>query len=118
MKMRLSLLGLILGLAFFASACERVTIGNIENNTARYLNRQVGIIGTVRDSYGLNIPFSPVRGGIYKVDDGTGSIWVITQNSVPNKGARIGVKGAVQNGLSFNGRNYGLGMIESDRRIR
>lgn len=118
MKIRAALLGLILGVAFFAAACEKTTISKISGDPARYYNKEVGIIGTVRDSYGINIPLTPVRGGVYKVDDGTGSIWVVTQSSVPTRGARVGVKGRVENGVSFNGKNYGLGLIEEDRRIK
>lgn len=113
MKIRAALLGAILGLVLFAAACEKTTIGRIEANPSRYLDRDVGIVGRVTNSYGV-----PFVGGVYKVDDGTGEIWVVSQRSVPSKGSRIGVKGRVQNGLTFAGRNYGLGMIEDDRRTK
>ena len=58
-------------------------------------------------------------GGAYKIDDGTGSIWVIVADgSVPQKGAEIGVKGVIGTGVNWKGRNYGLGMYEKDRRYR
>lgn len=102
--------------AFFAAACEKVTVSKLINDPSKYVNKEVGVIGTVSDSYGVSILG---RGaGIYKVNDGTGNIWVVTQQGVPTEGARVGVKGRVQNGIVYNGRNYGLGMIESDRRIR
>ncbi|MDQ3712759.1 MAG: hypothetical protein M3388_11155 [Acidobacteriota bacterium] len=113
------LLSLILCVGLLATACpKRESIASIEANPSKFYNKEVGIAGTVRDSYGLNIPLTQIRGGVYKVDDGTGSIWVATQNSVPSKGARIGVKGRIQNGVNFNGKNYGLGMIEEDRKVR
>jgi len=113
------LLSLVLGVGLLATACpERASIANIEANPSKFYNKEVGIAGTVRDSYGLNIPLTQIRGGVYKVDDGTGSIWVATQTSVPSKGTKIGVKGRIQNGVNFNGKNYGLGMIEEDRRIK
>lgn len=113
------LYGLVLCVGLLTAACpQRESIASIESNTSKFLNKEIGIAGTVRDSYGLNIPLTKIRGGIYKVDDGTGSLWVVTQNSVPSKGAKIGVKGRIQNGVNFNGKNYGLGMIEEDRRIR
>ena len=112
-------LALVLTIGMLATACpQRESIAGIEANPSKFYNKEVGIAGTVRDSYGLNIPLTQIRGGIYKVDDGTGSIWVVTQNSVPSKGAKIGVKGRIQNGVNYNGKNYGLGMIEEDRRIR
>ncbi len=122
MKKALKILGLltVLSLSFLVSACPKQTnIGTIEANPSRYLDKEVGVVGTVRSSFGLSIPIvSNGTGGIYKVEDGTGSIWVMTQKSVPSKGARVGVKGKLQNGVNFNGKNYGLVIIESDRRFK
>ena len=113
---------LILGfgtLVLLSAACpERRSIADINANPGRYTNKDVTIVGVVKDSYGVSLPGSPVRGGIYKVDDGTGSIWVVTDSSVPTKGAEIGVTGTVGNGVSWGGRNYGLGVLEKDRRFR
>ncbi len=113
------LLSLVLCVGLLATACpERKSIGSIEANPSKFYNKEVGIAGTVRDSYGINVPLTQIRGGVYKVDDGTGSIWVLTQSSVPSKGTKVGVKGKIQNGVNYNGKNYGLGMIEEDRRFK
>lgn len=120
MKLRAILLSLILGAAFFAAACEKLTVNQLTDNPAKYVDKEVGIIGTVKRVYGIDVPFTPVRGGVYEVDDGTGTIWVATQRNVPSKGARVGVKGRFQNaGVNFNGKTYGgVGLIEDDRRIK
>lgn len=113
------LLSLVLCAGLLATACpQRESIASIEANPSKFYNKEVGIVGTVRDSYGINVPLMQIRGGVYKVDDGTGSMWVVTQSSVPSKGTKIGVKGRIQNGVSFSGKNYGLGMIEEDRRFK
>lgn len=113
------LLGLVLTVGLLTLACpKRESIASIEANPSKFYNKEVGIAGTVRDSYGVNIPLTQIRGGIYKVDDGTGSIWVVTQSSVPAKGTKIGVKGKVQNIANVNGKNYGLGIYEEDRRYQ
>jgi hypothetical protein len=112
-------LSAVLVAAVLAAACpKRTTIADIERNPSRYNNKDVAIAGVVRDSYGLSVPGTPIRGGIYKVDDGTGSIWIVTEDTVPNKGAEIGVQGTIGNGVSWKGRNYGLGMYEKDRRFK
>ena len=117
MKLRALLLGLIITtVAFFAAACDKVTVARLIDNPSKYANKEVGIIGTVSNSFGVSILGQ--GGGVYKVNDGTGSIWVVTQRGVPTEGARVGVKGRVQNGVVFNGKNYGLGMIENDRKIQ
>jgi len=101
-------------------ACpDRKSIGDIEANPGKYQNKEVAIAGVVRDSYGISIPGTNMGGGAYKIDDGTGSIWVIvSEGNVPQKGAEIGVKGVIGSGVSWKGRNYGLGMYEKDRRYR
>lgn len=116
---RISLLGIALFAALFAAACpERTSIADIEANPSRFLDKEVAIAGTVSDSYGVSIPGTPIRGGAYKISDGTGSIWVLTDEAVPSKGTQIGVKGRIGSGVNWKGRNYGLGMYEKDRRIR
>src|SRR5688572_26972763 len=105
-------------IALFASGCpERRTIADIEANPGKYQNKEVVIAGVVKDSYGLSIPGTNLGGGAYKIDDGTGAIWVIVaEGAVPSKGAEIGVKGVVGSGVNWKGKNYGLGLYEKDRR--
>ena len=113
------LLALALFVTAFAAACpERRTIADIQANPSKYNDKEVVIVGTVKDSYGLNVPGTPIRGGVYKVDDGTGSIWIVSEEGVPSKGAEVGVRGIVGNGVNWNGKNYGLGVYEKDRRFR
>lgn len=112
------LLVIALFAAAFAAACpERTSIADISANPSRFANKDVAIAGTVQDSYGVAIPGTPIRGGAYKIDDGTGSIWIFTEDQVPTKGTQIGVKGRIGSGVNWKGRNYGLGMYEKDRRL-
>ena len=113
------LLSLVLLTGVFLTACpKRVSIADIEANPGRYYDKDVAVAGTVQNSYGVSIPIiSNGSGGIYKVDDGSGSIWVMTRRSVPSKGARLGIKGKIQNGVNYNGKNYGLVLMEDDRRF-
>jgi hypothetical protein len=114
----LLLLTAVAACVLFATGCpERTSIADIEANPSKFENKQVAIAGTVKDSYGVSIPGTPVRGGAYKIDDGTGAIWVVTEDSVPTKGARIGVKGRVGSGVQWSGKNYGLGMYEESRKV-
>ncbi len=119
MKTKAFLLSLILTVGLLATACpKRTTIANIEANPSRYYDKEVAVAGTVDNSYGISIPIIGESGGIYKISDGTGSIWVVTRRTVPTKGTQLGVKGKVQNGVNYNGKNYGLAMIEDDRRFK
>jgi hypothetical protein len=116
---KLLLSGLVMLGGLFLAACpDRTSIADIEANPSRYQNKEVAIAGTVQDSYGINIPGTKLRGGAYKIDDGTGSIWILTEEGVPTKGAQIGVTGRVGSGINWHGKNYGLGLYEKDRRFR
>jgi hypothetical protein len=107
-------------LGLFVTGCpERKSIADIEANPSKYQNKEVVVAGRVVDSYGLGIPGTRLGGGAYKIDDGTGAIWVlVTDGNVPSRGAEIGVKGTLGSGVNWKGRNYGLGIYEHDRRYK
>lgn len=117
---KLILLGLMVFMGLVAAACpDRTSIADIEANPSKYEGKEVAVAGTVKDSYGVSIPIiQNGQGGMYKIDDGSGSIWVVTKNSVPTKGAQLGVKGKIQTGANINGKNYGLVLFEDDRRFK
>ncbi|HYE14420.1 MAG TPA: hypothetical protein VD968_08280 [Pyrinomonadaceae bacterium] len=105
---------LLAALTLGLTACpSRTNIGKINADPNRYMDKEVGVAGTVTDSYGV-----PFVGGAYELDDGTGKIWVITQRGVPSKGARVGVKGRVFSGPALRGRTFGTAIQESDRRTK
>ena len=106
-------LSAILSGALVLTACpSQTTISKINQDPSRYRNKQVALIGTVTDSYGV------LGNGVYELDDGTGRIWVATTHGVPSKGSRVGVSGQVYTGLEFGGRTYGTGMKEDQRRTK
>ena len=121
--MRKKIIVLVMGLIFSVGLTSVVragdkSIADLESNPSKYQNKTVKIKGIVRDADGVNIPILGVSGGCYKIDDGTGSIWVCTERGVPTKGAELKVKGVLQTGAVIKGRNYGLIIIEKDRKFR
>jgi len=100
---------LIMGLSLVA--CDKVKIGDITSDPGRYLNKEVGVVGTVTQSIGA------FGRGVYQVDDGTGRLWVFSNGrGVPSKGAKVGVKGHIMPTVTFLGINYATVMQESNRR--
>ena len=104
---------------FVLVGCEYRTINQIMAEPHRYANHEVGITGNVVRS------FSVLGAGAYEVDDGTGKLWVVAKNNVPREGARVGVKGKVQDGFNLGGLvklpavvRSGMVMIESDHRAK
>jgi len=110
-KQRTVVLSLLLvGTLFFTACPNRESISKINADPERYRNKEVGIVGTVTDSYGI------LGTGAYELDDGTGTIWVVTKRGAPSRGSKVGAKGRVRTSFSFGGRSFGTILEESDRR--
>ena len=77
-----------LGLAL--AGCATKSINRIMAEPARYANQDVTVEGTVTQSVSL------LGHGSYRIDDGTGSLWVVSTKGVPRKGARVKVTGKIR----------------------
>lgn len=112
MRMRSIGAGLVLlAVTLLLTACpSRETIAKINADPGRYHDKEVAIVGTVTNSYGI------LDRGVYEVDDGTGRMWVATSRGVPSTGSRVGVKGFVYPTLNVGVRSFGVGMEETERR--
>jgi hypothetical protein len=110
-------LALALACAAWVSACalRSPNISELRGNPARYQNHSVSVDGVVTTSWGL--PLVPFR--FYKIDDGTGEVTVLSQSSrTPTRGARVRVKGKVNEVAVFGGQALGLHLREEDLRVR
>src|SRR5687768_6316821 len=105
-------LALLLGTVLLTACPSQTNISKINADPDRYRGKEVGIAGTVTNSYGA------MGMGAYELDDGTGRIWVATKQGIPSRGARVGAKGYVHNGFSISGRSFGTVMEETDRRTK
>jgi hypothetical protein len=104
---------LFLAVAFFAAGCpKRETISKINADPSRYSDKEVGVAGTVTDSYGL------LNYGVYEIDDGTGKLLVVTRRGAPSRGAKVGARGRIYTSASYGGRSFGTVMEESERRAK
>jgi hypothetical protein len=83
-----------------------VRIGNILADPAHYANRSVKVSGNVGESFGF------LGTGAYTVNDGTGTLWVLSQTGVPGKGVRVDSTGRIIQGADFGGRSFGVAMRE------
>ena len=115
MRKTLARLATPIALAAMLSGCALVarnaSIAELKYNPGRYHDRTVAIDGVVTSSYGASL--LPVN--VYKLDDGTGEVTVIAQDSrVPAKGTRVRVKGKVGEVATFGGRSFGLHIRQSD----
>ena len=116
----LTRLSLVAALTVFVSGCAlglgSPNISELKSNPGRYYDRTVNIDGVVTDSWGV----SPLPFRMYKVDDGTGEVMVVASNSrrMPSRGARVHVKGKVNELAVFGGESLGLHLREEKLDIR
>ena len=99
-----------------ASGCA-TSIRKITLDPSKYTNREVKVSGQVVDDVSLG------GRGAYRIDDGTGTLWVVSDGGVPRRGARVRTTGRIRDAFDisiFGGRislpgglNSGLVMVES-----
>ena len=96
-------------------AARGVKIADLKDQPGRYDDKRVSVTGVVTSSWG--IPMVPFQ--LYKVDDGTGEITVVSKyGRTPAKGQRVRVKGRINEFATFGGRSIGLHIQEEDRDYR
>jgi hypothetical protein len=90
-------------------------IADLRDNPGRYQNHTVSIDGVVTTSWGL--PLVPFR--LYKVDDGTGEVTVLSQGTrMPTRGARVRVRGRVDDIGVLGGQAVGLHIREQSLYVK
>jgi len=104
----------VLSTIIVAGCASSVRISELKGQPDKYQAKTVSINGTVTDSYG--IPLLPFQ--LYKIDDGTGDITVVSRSArSPSKGARVQVKGKVNEVAVVGGRSIGLHIDEDSRKV-
>jgi hypothetical protein len=93
------------------AACAPLTtkIAQIRERPGEYENRVVTIHGKV--SAVTKLPF--MEEALYEVDDGTGTLTVITPKDVPAEGSTVTVTGKIQSTLKIGGKSFGLLLVQS-----
>jgi hypothetical protein len=113
MKTSLGRLAAPLALALVLGGCAlgNPSIADIKYNPGRYQDHTVAVEGVVTSSWG--VPLVPFK--MYKVDDGTGEVTVVSNNGrTPTKGSRVRVKGRVSDVATFGGQSVGLHIEQKD----
>ena len=98
-----------------------LTINHILAEPERYRRQEVTLKGEVVKSA------SVLGRGAYKLDDGTGTIWVVTDHGVPRRGADIKASGRIRDVVDVGGvvhlpgevgREIGSGLVLVEREHR
>ena len=88
-----------------------ISISEILKDPQEYKNSIVTIEGVVEPG----LAFEFVNEQPYRVDDGSGKIWVITKGVMPQKGQRVRVRGVVHTPYQIKGRRYQVAVVEVKR---
>jgi hypothetical protein len=90
------------------------SIEQVQSNPGRYANRTVTLSGTVTTAWG--VPLIPYK--MYRVSDGNAEILVLSNgNRTPSRGARVRVRGEVQEFATLGGRSVGLHLKEKSLKV-
>jgi hypothetical protein len=108
----------VVALTAALSGCALITsspsIADLKYNPAKYHDRTVSVDGVVTSAWG--VPLVPFK--IYKIDDGTGELTVVSQGArTPTRGARVEVRGKVNEFAVFGGQSFGLHLQERSLKV-
>lgn len=81
-------------IALIALTACATRVNRVLADPSRYRDRNVTIAGDVTES------FSVMNRGVYRVQDKTGSLWVVSDQGVPRLGARVKVTGTIREGFN------------------
>lgn len=112
MRGRIVFTTLVVLASLLLAACpSHISIAKLNSDPGRYADKEVTISGRVSDSFGA------LGRGVFQVDDGTGTMWVLAgQSGVPGADTKVTVTGQIQQGISFGGRNFATVLKETQPR--
>ena len=115
-RSRFALIAALVGASAGCAVSHRnPSISELQRHPGRYQDRTVNISGVVTTSWG--VPLLPFR--LYKVDDGTGEVTVVSQNTrMPARGERVRVRGRVDEVAVLGGRALGLHLKEQSVHVK
>ena len=97
------------------AALHSPSISELQRHPGRYQAHSVSLNGVVTSTWGL--PLVPFR--MYKVDDGTGEVTVLSQGTrTPARGERVRVRGRVNEVAVVGGQALGLHLREESLDVR
>ena len=113
LRSRTGRLLLLAALAVPAGCAGTTRIGSILDDPSEFDGREVRIEGEVTRTVGV-----PLVGGTYDVDDGTGTLTVVSdEGGVPREGAEVSVVGTFRALFTLGARSLSV-LQERDREAR
>jgi hypothetical protein len=93
----------LIAAALLTGCSTHTKIADIIRDPGNFAGKDVTIAGNVSES------FSALGNGFFQIDDGSGSMWVYSQNfGVPGNGSKVVITGRIEQGFAFGGRSFGV----------
>lgn len=97
-------------LSALACGLTPVKVSDIKQDPGRFENKVVTLRG--KATGGTKLPF--MEQAFYEVNDGSGSLMVITRKALPPEGKQVFVRGRVRSAFAVGGKAYGLVVMEGE----
>jgi hypothetical protein len=115
MRLAAVLFAAAIALSGCSLALRSPSVAELKYNPARYHQKTVNIEGVVTSAWA--IPMVPFK--MYKVDDGTGEVIVLSQGQrTPTRGARVRVRGRMDDIGVIGGQPFGLHIREHSLHVK
>ncbi len=105
---------MIAGVMSSLAGCAGVKISDILENPDNYAGKEVSVSGEVVDRYWVDL--LGIKAGAYQIDDGSGKIWVITNQEPPEKGEKASSKGTVSTAGKIGDKSFGTVIDETTKK--
>lgn len=103
---------ILTGILFLSAGCSGIKISDIQSDPGHFEGKEVSIQGTVIETFWLGI----INAGAYQINDGSGTIWVTTTRTPPDKGTQASVKGKVTTAVKIGDKSLGTTINETSRK--
>jgi hypothetical protein len=99
------------------AGCDSHTdkISSIVNSPSNYSGKDVVVAGEVTKVYELPLGITDIAA--YRLNDGSGQIWVLTHAGAPREGDKLGVKATVRPEGAIAGTTLGTILDEKNRKL-
>lgn len=99
-------------LVLLGGCAGTVRIEELFDDPQEFDGETVRVEGEVTESFG-----APLVGGAYRINDGTGTLTVVSEDGAPRRGARVSVRGIFRSVFMLGTESLSA-LLERDRSVR
>ncbi len=97
-------------LSLLACGLAPAKVADIKRDPSHFENKTVTLHGTAKQ--GTKLPF--MSHGVYEIDDGTGTLPVLTKKALPPEGEKVFARGKIRTAFRVGGESFGVVLMEGE----